>query len=491
MQPGEGCVLRAEIQIDVGAGSGGGVRCGASADVAQARGAVVVDPAVPGLIGGIAAPGAGASPQRLPRLAETHLGKDAVGALGIQVPGVPRVNAQAVARSAPALVEAEVGAQGAVEAVAQAGAVVAVEVLVALKGSRSAHPHAFPQLLVVVYARPPVQTAGPPTLMPLQPRLDLAVQQIAPGICRFDPGQPARALAPVGGKEDVPVIVRGDVVTQIAQLPLALGAAEADGPSPEAGSQDSGLAVLAQREDVEGNPHHPPALDADVDRPGNGHIVHQDLDARTVEVEVRTGIVAGGVGPPGYVEFPGGKGADTLAPVNRLVAADDALPYEGLFAPRVVADVGPPQGLGAALEQRLFHRCSIAVHEPARGDHARRAGVDHVAGFEHHPLVGHHRVSPQEDGVAAGVAQKGIRGILEARFAVAGMHRTQQVAGGGQAGCGGVRGRGLGAEPARGPEGEEREDDECEGVREHLRISRRRCAGGIPRRGRARPPPRR
>ena len=66
--------------------------------------------------------------------------------------------------------------------------------------------------------------------------------------------QPAGALPDIAGEGQVPVVVRGDVVAQVAHFPFAQGGTEADGPAPEARGQDAGLAVFAQREDVEGDP---------------------------------------------------------------------------------------------------------------------------------------------------------------------------------------------------------------------------------------------
>ena len=106
-----------------------------------------------------------------------------------------------------------------------------------------------------------------------------------------------------------------------------------DGPSVqhkpqidlEARGQNPGLAALAQRENVEGNPEYPFLLDPEVHGPGNGHFVYQHLDARAVEIKVRCGPVAGGVGAAMHVKFRRRARLDLPTSVNPFLAADAAL----------------------------------------------------------------------------------------------------------------------------------------------------------------------
>ena len=75
------------------------------------------------------------APNRLAALAQAELGQDGGERLGVEVFGLARFQAQAVARAAPAPSVAEVGAQGAVEAVLEARAVVLGKAVVALEGA--------------------------------------------------------------------------------------------------------------------------------------------------------------------------------------------------------------------------------------------------------------------------------------------------------------------------------------------------------------------
>ena len=137
IEPREGAVLRADAPAHLGSGLAGGVRAAAALSIAQAGVAVVVNATVPGEILAILAALAlgGLAPNRLAALAQAEFGQNGGERLGVEVFGLARFQAQAVARAAPASGVAEVGAQGAVEAVLEARAVVLGEAVVALEGA--------------------------------------------------------------------------------------------------------------------------------------------------------------------------------------------------------------------------------------------------------------------------------------------------------------------------------------------------------------------